>query len=178
MHSIIIADLGILSGLEGFLDNSNIEFLGGTFYAIRSTLDKEQQEEAKDLVEMGALSFVELPKDGEVTNWLYEHYTPEVSYNDLCIIKYAILNDFTVFTNDEVLTRVAKSLGAKTLNTVTLMEQADDYIVLDDDKELCFILRLLTEQPEYGRLDDIDFAAYEEDANHDYERDFANRILL
>lgn len=177
MYSIIITDLGVLAGLEGFLDNSNIE-LGDTFYAIRSTLDKEQQEEAEGLVEMGALSFVELPENDEVTAWLYEHYSPEINYNELCVIKYAILNDFTILTNDEVLMRVAKSFGAKALNRTTLMEQADDYIVLDDDKEFCFILRLLKEQPEYGRLDDIDFAAYEEDVDHDYERDFANRILL
>lgn len=178
MYRIIIADLEVLYGLEGFFDCSDIEFLDGTFYAICSTLDKEQQEKANELERLGALSFAELPKDEEVTSWLYEHYTPEVGVNDLCVIKYALLNDFTILTNDEVMLRVAKSLGAKAMNTATLMEQADDYIVLGENMEFSFILRCLTEHPKHGKLDDIDFAAYEEKDDHDYERDFSNRIIL
>lgn len=176
MYRIIITDLEVLHNLEGLLDNSNIEFMNGMFYAIHHTLDMEQRGEAIELEEMGVLSFVDLPEDDETTSWVYEHYTPEVGSNDLYVIRYAILNDFTILTNDEVMQRVAKSLGAKALNAATLMEQADDYIVLDEDKKFCFILRFLMEQPKYGKLEDI--ATGEEDENHDYERDFANRIIL
>lgn len=177
-HKFMIIDIDVLTALEGFFNAPNVQVMCCDFYVVYSALDREQQSQAEYLAKNKAISYMELAEDGEVTAWLYEHRTSAVTYNELCVIKCAIDNGFTLLTNDQVLKSKAISLGAKVMETRTLMSQVDDYIVLDEDKNCRFVLRLLRESPKFGRLDDMDFATYENDMEHDYERDFEHRVIL
>lgn len=173
-HKFIITDIDVLTGLEGFFNAPNIEVMYCDFYAVFSALDREQHSQAEYLAKNLVLSNVELAEDSEeVTAWLYEHQSSEITYNELCVIKCAIDNGFTLLTNDSVLKSKAMSLGAKAMDMRTLMKQVDDYIVIDEDMNSRIVMRLLRDWP-----DDMYFSTYGNDEEHDDERDFEHRVIL
>ena len=147
--NIVINEIAILSKLVETISKSDVEFMDYHFYAVGSALEKAQRDEAAQMSQLEVLNLVELPQTEAETAWLYEHYTGAVSVDELSFIRYAMLNDCTLLTNDPVLTRVAKSLGVKVVDVSYITQDMEDNIVTDEEDTTNYLVRLFRHRPQH-----------------------------
>lgn len=146
---IVINEIAILSNLVDTISKSDVEFMDYHFYTVGSALEKAQRKEAHGLEKHGVLTFAELPHTEEETLWLYEHYSGEVSVDELSFIRYSLLNECILLTNDPVLTRVARSIGAKVADVSYITQQMEDYVVTDEEDTTNYLVRLFRHHPQH-----------------------------
>ena len=69
--------------------------------------------------------------------------------DELSFIRYAMLNDCTLLTNDPVLTRVAESLGVKVVDVSYITQDMEDNIVTDEEDTTNYLVRLFRHRPQH-----------------------------
>lgn len=139
--NIIINDITILSELVDTIDKKDLEFMDITFHTIPSVLDKAQQVEAGSLEKEKVLLCHSL-KEKDDTLWIMEHYSGDVSFGDLSIIRYALTHQVTILTNDPVFTNKARSLGANVVDANYLKESMEDNVVANEEQTDAYLARI------------------------------------
>lgn len=149
--NILFNDVTILSALIEAISKSAVDIMGLKFHTIYTSLDQCQRAEAKELEEIGALKFVELEEKEEELEWMWRNYDGSVSLNEMAILRFAYLYDFTLLTNDPVLTAKAKSLGITVVDVNYLTEMMEDEVIADEDMSMTFLAHIFRHRPDHWR---------------------------
>ncbi len=144
--NIIINDITILSELVGTINKADLDFMGITFHTIPMAIDKSQQSAAEDLKEADVLACHTLDQE-EDTLWIAEHLSCDVGFGDLSIIRYALIHQLTLLTNDPVLTNKARGLGVEVVDVNYLKVAMEDNVVADEKQTEAYLARIFRHRP-------------------------------
>lgn len=124
--NIVFSEIGILSKLVVRANERGVNLGDCHFHAVFSALSPRERRDARELELFGILHLDELTS-GEDTLWLACNQTPSVTMNELMAIRYAMLKGFVLLTNNIVLAKVAKKLGANVLDVNDIKKQTQHW---------------------------------------------------
>lgn len=127
MNYFVITNIRTLSEL---LDKSKEHKRPNTdypFLAVHSALMKSERTEAARLVDYGVLNLVELENSEDETCWLYCNNESSINFNELMAIRYAMVNGYTLLTDNPVIASVAKKHGVNVATSYDVVMSLNSY---------------------------------------------------